>query len=40
VALIVLHESITRTQVVGGLLIGCGILLSPRSSGAAAGGER
>jgi drug/metabolite transporter (DMT)-like permease len=40
VALLVLHESITRTQVAGGLLIGCGILLSPRSRTAAVGGER
>ena len=41
VALLVLHESITGTQVAGGLLIGCGILLSPRSRAAAgAGAER
>ncbi len=40
VALLVLHESITRTQVAGGLAIGCGILLSPRSPTAGAGGER
>lgn len=40
VALIVLHESITHTQVAGGLLIGCGILLSPRSSAAGPGAER
>ncbi|MDX6544187.1 MAG: hypothetical protein QOK32_1790 [Gaiellaceae bacterium] len=41
IALLVLHESITRTQVAGGLLIGCGILLSPRARAAAgAGAER
>jgi drug/metabolite transporter (DMT)-like permease len=40
VALLVLHESITHTQVAGGLLIGCGILLSPRSSAAGPGAER
>jgi drug/metabolite transporter (DMT)-like permease len=40
IALLVLHESITGTQVAGGLLIGCGILLSPRSGGGVAGAER
>jgi drug/metabolite transporter (DMT)-like permease len=40
IALIVLHESITRTQIAGGVLIGCGILLSPRSRTAGAGAER
>jgi drug/metabolite transporter (DMT)-like permease len=40
IALLVLHESITGTQVAGGLLIGCGILLSPRLRTAGAGAER
>jgi drug/metabolite transporter (DMT)-like permease len=41
VALLVLHETITRTQVAGGLAIGSGILLSPRHAPEGeAGGER
>lgn len=41
VALLVLHETITRTQVAGGLAIGCGILLSPRHGAEGeAGAER
>ena len=40
VALLVLHETITGTQIAGGLAIGCGILLSPRSRTAGAGAER
>jgi drug/metabolite transporter (DMT)-like permease len=39
VALIVLDESITAPQVAGGLLIGCGILMSPRARAAGAGAE-
>ncbi|MDQ5820760.1 MAG: DMT family transporter [Actinomycetota bacterium] len=40
VALLVLDETLTRTQVAGGLLIGCGILLAPRFQAVAAGAER
>ena len=40
IALLVLHESITGTQVAGGLLIGCGILMSPRARAAGPGAER
>jgi drug/metabolite transporter (DMT)-like permease len=41
VALLVLHETITGTQMAGGLAIGCGILLSPRHRAEGeSGGER